>query len=361
MTSIPNPHSQIPTRLSRREFVHIGGLTAFGLGLSSCLGGRATAAAAAKAKRAILIWLDGGPSHLETFDVKPDAPREVRGPLVPVGTSVPGIQISECLPQLARRMQHAAIIRSVTSPLGEHNLGTHYLMTGYPPTPALEYPAIGSVVAHLDRAERTLPRHVAVPNFGIGGKRYSGNGYLPENPRPFAVGGDPSRPDFRVAGLDYYPGVAGDRIDRRREYLARLEDFSRGGESSSDNLPTAFEQAYRLVSSPAAKAAFDLTKEPAATRAKYGPRSIGQSALLARRLIEGDVPFVSINYPGWDTHDNLYTRLKEGYTGAQVPQGLIPSLDLALSALLDDLLDRGLLSETLIVVMGEFGRTPKLN
>src|SRR5262245_34217835 len=286
MPAIRNPQSAIH-HPSRRDFVRIGGLTALGLALPQL----ATAAPTAKAKKAILIWLDGGPSHLETFDVKPAAPREVRGPLVPIDTNVPGIQVSECLPKLAQRMQHAAIVRSVTSPLGEHNLGTHYLMTGYPPTPALEYPAIGSVVAHLDRAERTLPRHIAVPNFGVGGRRYSGNGYLPESTRPFAVGGDPARPDFRVAGLDYYPGIAGERIDRRREYLQRLESFSRGIESSAEQVPTAFEQAYRLVSSPTAKAAFDLAKEPAAIRAKYGPRSIGQSTLLARRLIEADVPF----------------------------------------------------------------------
>jgi hypothetical protein len=346
--------------LNRRDFVKIGSLAALGLGWPHLLPRPAHAAGKATAKRAILFWLDGGPSHLETFDVKPDAPSEVRGPLAPIPTSVTGIQISECLPKLAQRMQHAAIVRSVTSPLGEHNLGTHYLMTGYPPTPALEYPAIGSVVAHLDQQERTLPRHIAVPNFGVGGRRYGGNGYLPDQTRPFAVGGDPSRPDFRVRDLDYYPGVAGERIDRRRQYLERLEAFSRGVESSPpDDAP--FEQAYRLIASPQAKGAFDLTQEKPATRAKYGPRTIGQSALLARRLIEADVPFVTVNYPGWDTHDNLYTRLKEGYTGAQVPQGLIPSLDLALSALLDDLSDRGLLSETLVIVMGEFGRTPKLN
>jgi hypothetical protein len=354
MSAIRNPQSAIHNP-SRRDFVRIGGLTALGLGLPQL----AAAAPNAKAKRAILIWLDGGPSHLETFDVKPDAPREVRGPLVPISSSVPGIQISECLPKLAQRMQHAAIIRSVTSPLGEHNLGTHYLMTGYPPTPALEYPAIGSVVAHLDRSERTLPKHIAVPNFGVGGRRYSGNGYLPEQTRPFAVGGDPAQPGFRVRDLDYFPGVAGERIDRRREYLQKLENFSSDVEQSKP--VGTFDQAYRLISAPAAKAAFDLKQEAPAMRAKYGPRTIGQSTLLARRLIEADVPFVSINYPGWDTHDNLYTRLKEGYTGAQVPVGLIPALDLALSALLDDLSDRGLLAETLVIVMGEFGRTPKLN
>jgi hypothetical protein len=365
MSAIRNPQSAICHRPSRRDFVRIGALSAFGLGLPTLFAPRAVAAPAAKAKRAILIWLDGGPSHLETFDVKPDAPQEVRGPLAAIETNVAGIRISECFPKLAQRMQHAAIIRSLTSPLGEHNLGTHYLMTGYPPTPALEYPAIGSVVAHLDQAERTLPRHIAVPNFGVGGRRYSGNGYLPDETRPFSVGGDPSRPDFKVRDLDFYPGLAGERIDRRREYLQRLESFSRSiDQPASDgtrSVPATFEQAYRLISSPAAKGAFDLTQESPATRAKYGPRTIGQSTLLARRLIEADVPFVTVNYPGWDTHDNLYTRLKEGYTGAQTPVGLIPSLDLALSALLDDLAERGLLAETLVIVMGEFGRTPKLN
>lgn len=343
--------------VTRREFVRLGSLAAFGLGLSHCFTRSASAATDRKAKRCILIWLDGGPSHLETFDLKPDAPQEVRGPLQPISTSVPGIQICESLPGLAKRMQHAAIIRSMTSPLGEHNLGTHYLLTGYPPTPALEYPAIGSVVAHLDAETRTLPKHIAVPDFGVGGKRTSGNGYLPKAVRPFEVGGNPAQADFRVQDLDFFPGLDSERIDRRRQYLEALDRFSRGEEVAAKPL----EQAYRLIASPEAKAAFDLSKEPAETRAKYGPRTIGQSTLLARRLIEAGVPFVTVNYPGWDTHQNLYTQLKEGYTGAKEPVGLIPMLDLALSALLDDLADRRLLDETLIVVMGEFGRTPKLN
>ena len=344
--------------VTRRDFVRIGGLTAFGLGMTDFFAHRATAEGKsdAKASRAILIWLDGGPSHLETFDLKPDAPTEVRGPFQPIATSVPGVQICELMPKLAARIQHAAIVRSVTSPLGEHNLGTHYMLTGYPPTPALEYPAIGSVVAQLDSTQRTLPRHIAVPNFGVGGKRLSGNGYLPLVTKPFEVGGDPAKPDFRVRDLDFYPGLSSERLDRRREYLQQLERFEGNDENGKP-----FDQAYNLIASKEAREAFDLSKESAAARAKYGPRTIGQSTLLARRLIEAGVPFVTVNYPGWDTHQNLYTNLKEGFTGAKVPVGLIPSLDLALSALLDDLSERGLLDETLIVVMGEFGRTPKLN
>ncbi len=348
--------------VTRRTFVRIGGLSAFSLGLSSFLARSASAASIpGQAKRCILIWLDGGPSHLETFDLKPDAPQEVRGPLLPISTSVPGIQICESLPSLASRIEHAAIIRSMTSPLGEHNLGTNYMLTGYPPTPALEYPAMGSVVAHLDGETRTLPKYVAVPNHGVGGQRMNANGYLPKAVRPFEVGSDPARPDFRVQDLDFFPGIDGDRIDRRRQYLEALDRFSRGVETSKDSPPKPLEAAYRLIASPAAKAAFDLNQETAATRARYGPRTIGQSTLLARRLIEAGVPFVTVNYPGWDTHQNLYTQLKEGYTGAKQPVGLVPMLDLALSALLDDLVERGLLDEALVVVMGEFGRTPKLN
>ncbi len=359
--------------LTRRSFVRIGSLSAFGIGLSHFLARSTSAAPApAKAKRCILIWLDGGPSHLETFDLKPDAPQEVRGPLQPISTSVPGIQICESLPNLASRIEHAAIIRSLTSPLGEHNLGTNYMLTGYPPTPSLEYPAIGSVVAHLDGEPRTLPKFVAVPNHGVGGQRMNASGYLPKSVRPFELGSDPARPDFRVQDLDFYPGLDGERIDRRRQYLEALDRFSRGVEGtlrvpSDDNgtrsVPTTkpLAAAYRLIASPAAKAAFDLNKESSATRAKYGPRTVGQSTLAARRLVEAGVPFVTINYPGWDTHQNLYTQLKEGYTGAKEPVGLVPMLDLALSALLDDLADRGMLAETLVIVMGEFGRTPKLN
>lgn len=368
----PFPWSPSRGSLSRREFVRIGGLTALGLGLGLGTPQRAfptertpqtfSTERPGKAKRAVLIWLDGGPSHLEMFDLKPDAPSEVRGPFQPIATSVSGIQISELFPQLATRMQHAAIARSVTSPLGEHNLGTHYLQTGYPPTPALEYPVIGSVVAHLDEFPRSLPAHIAVPSFRVGGQRLSGNGYLPRSTQPFEVGGDPAQPNFRVQGLDFYPGVDGQRLDRRRQYLEQLDAFARtADESVSESQAKPFEQAYRLIASPAAKAAFDLAQESDATRNRYGRRTIGQSTLLARRLIEADVPFVTVNYPGWDTHQQLYTRLKEGFTGAKTPVGLVPSLDLALAALLDDLSDRGLLDETLVIVMGEFGRTPKLN
>ena len=354
--------------VSRRDFVRIGGLTALGLTLPELLKLQAASAAEIgkttppKAKKCILVWLDGGPSHLETFDLKPDAPAEVRGPFKPIATSVSGIQICELLPRTAALMNKAAIIRSVTSPLGEHNFGAHYLLTGYKPTPVVEYPSFGSVVAHLSGSQEVLPRHIAVPNFRVGGGKQAGQGYLPAATRPFSVGGDPAKPEFGVRDLDFYPGLDAERVERRRKFLAALDRFSQGVESAeAPQADPEFEQAYRLVTSRDAKQAFDLSQEPAELRAKYGPRTIGQSCLLARRLIERGVPFVTVNNTGWDTHQNQYTQLKEGYTGAKIPVGLVPSLDLALSGLISDLFDRSLLDETLVLVMGEFGRTPKLN
>ncbi|MEQ8789108.1 MAG: DUF1501 domain-containing protein [Pirellulaceae bacterium] len=361
-----NPLIQRCDGVSRRDFVRVGGLTALGLGLTDLLRLRVASAkintAASRASRCILIWLDGGPTHLETFDLKPDAPAEVRGPFQPIATNLAGVQISELMPHTAKVLDRLAIIRSMTSPLGEHNFGAHYLLTGYKPTPVLEYPSIGSVVAHLRGAASVLPPHVAVPQFRVGGGRLAGNGFLSEASRPFSVGGDPAKPDFRVRDLDFYPGIDDERIDRRQTFLSALDGFQREVETS-DAAPSdpGFQQAYRLISSREAKQAFDLRDESPATRQRYGPRTVGQSCLLARRLIERGVPFVTVNNPGWDTHTNAYTRLKEGYTGAKVPVGLIPSLDQALAAMVGDLDDRGLLDETLIVVMGEFGRTPKLN
>ncbi len=363
--------------VTRRDALRVGALTALGLTLPELLRRRAAAAEVSKgesrpqAKSCILIWLDGGPSHLETFDLKPDAPAEVRGPFEPISTSLAGVQICELFPRTARLMDRIAIVRSVTSPLGEHNFGTHYLLTGYKPTPVLEYPSYGSVLASVRGEQGDLPAHVAVPNFAIGGGKFSGAGFLPATCRPFSVGGDPARPEFTVRDLQPFPEVTPERLERRRDFLAELDRFSSGVEEAATRGDGAgepraprdpqFEQAYRLVTSPQAKRAFDLSAEKPEVRDRYGHRTVGQSCLLARRLVERGVPFVTVNNVGWDTHQKLYTSLKEGYTGAKVPVGLVPSLDNGLAALLDDLHDRGLLDDTLVCVMGEFGRTPKLN
>ena len=350
----------------RRELIKVGGLTAFGLGMGDYLQSQRVWAAEneplRKAKSCILVWLDGGPSHLETFDPKPEAPLEVRGPLQTIATTIPGVRFSECLPKTAAAMNQIAIVRSMTSPLGEHNFGTHYLMTGYKPTPVLEYPAYGAVVSQLYGGSGVLPSNIAVPNFRVGGSLLTGGGYLPAATRPFSVGGDPSRPDFAVRDLDFFQGLNLTRLDRRRQFVAALNAFEENKSRNRNQLSDPdLERAFQLIASEDAKRAFRLEEEPESLRQKYGGKSIGQSCLLARRLVERGVPFVTVNNRGWDTHEQLQVRLKDGFAGAKVGVGLIPSLDHALSALIWDLDQRAMLDETLVVVMGEFGRTPKLN
>ncbi len=374
-------------RVDRREAMRIGGLSVLGsawagyglgalgvgtLGLGDWFRlqrlqaagleqGEATSNRVATAKSCILIWLDGGPSHLETFDPKPLAPSEVRGPLETIATSIAGVRLGECLPNTARIIERIAIIRSMTSPLGEHNFGTHYMMTGYKPTPVLEYPTYGSVLAHFHPGTGVLPAHMSVPDFGVGGSRLSGNGFLPSAVAPFSVGGDPARSDFKVRDLDLYQGISLQRLDQRREFVSALDRFAPGASSADPSVDSDLERAFNLIASPTAKRAFDLSEESPALRQRYGSKTIGQSCLLARRLVEAGVPFVTVNNRGWDTHNDLVTRLKEGYTGAKIGVGLIPSLDMALATLIQDLQDRRMLDQTLVVVMGEFGRTPKLN
>ena len=344
--------------VTRRDMLRLGSLTALGLGLPEFfrLQTAATERAQPRAKSCILLWLDGGPSHLETFDLKPHAPAEVRGPFQPIATNVPGMEISELLPQTARICERLAIVRSVTSPLGEHGLANRYLLTGYKPSPVLEYPSFGSVTASLQTNPSVLPPYVAIPDV-----RSAGAGFLGTDHEPFATGGDPAKPDFRVRDLDFFPGIDAARLRRRREYLAEFDGAQAAFEAGPIPADSAFERAYRLVTSPAAKRAFDLNEEPANIRARYGPRTFGQSCLLARRLVERQVPFVTVQYTGWDTHEGLVLRLRDGYTGAKVGVGLVPTFDLAYAALVGDLADRNLLDETLVIAMGEFGRTPKLN
>lgn len=352
--------------VTRRDLIRVGGLSALGLGLGDFFGIQQAMASenqlTVKAKSCILIWLDGGPTHLETFDPKPDAPSEVRGPLDTIATNVSGVRINECFEKTARMMDKLAVVRSMTSPLGEHNFGTHYLMTGYKPTPALVYPTIGATVAHVRNASSVLPPYIAVPNFKAGGVNSQGNGYLPPATAPFSVGGNPDRHDFKVRDLDFYRGLNLTRLDRRRQIVNAFDEFSRAKDAAATTQSDPnLERAYNLIASTEAKNAFELSEEPADVRARYGRGSgsgIGQSCLLARRLVERGVPFVTVNSSGWDSHQSI-VQLKERYPGDR--NAHLPSLDRALSALIGDLSDRGMLDETLVVVMGEFGRTPKIN
>ena len=345
----------------RRDLLHVGGLTAFGLGLSDLL--RATSSAAdspiaPKAKSCILIWLDGGPSHLDTFDLKPDAPAEIRGPFSPIQTNVAGVHVCEQFSRTSQMMDKLAVIRSLTSPLGEHNFASHYLLTGYKPSRALTYPSIPSVQKHLSDEIASTPTNVALarPNGMLGA------GYLPDSTLPFVVDGDPSKAEFRVRDLELGSGLNSARLHRRRNFRQAIDEMARVTQerlSQSASSDSAFDQAFRLVQSKQARAAFDLGKEPQSVRNRYGRHRVGQSCLMARRLIEAGARFVTVTDRGWDTHQEIYLALKEGFTGGTA--GKIPKLDQAFSALITDLVDRSLLDSTLVLLMGEFGRTPKLN
>ncbi|MEM9587566.1 MAG: DUF1501 domain-containing protein [Planctomycetota bacterium] len=354
--------------VTRRDLVRVGGLTALGLGLGDLFRMRRLIAAessgtslvdGATAKSCILIWLDGGPSHLESFDPKPEAPEEVRGPLATIPTNLSGVRIGECLPRTAQIMDKLAVVRSMTSPLGEHNFGSHYMLTGYKPTPALAYPTFGATLAHVRSRPGVLPPNIAVPNFT---NNVNGSGFLPPATSPFAVGGNPSRPDFKVRDLDFYQGLDLKRLGRRRDFVAALDEFSRAGDAAASSISDPdLQRAYDLIASPSAKAAFNLSEEPNQLRASYGRdqgNNIGQSCLLARRLVERGVPFVTVNNRGWDTHQDIL-KLKERYPGDR--NAPLVALDRAVTALVTDLSDRGMLEETLVIVMGEFGRTPKIN
>ena len=300
---------------------------------------------------------------MEMFDLKPHAPSEIRGPFSPISTSVAGIQVGECLPELAKRMDKVALVRSMTSPLGEHNFGTHYMLTGYKTDAGFTVSVVpcrgGRISARAwgsyPKTSRYRTTELAVPISAAADS-------CPRRYIRFRVVRDPATPDFQVRDLDFFQGLDVTRLSRRRDFVRALNRFSDSIQSSSDApADPELEQAYRLITSQDAKNAFNLDNEPRDVRHRYGPKTVGQSCVLARRLVEHGVPFVTVNHRGWDTHANMYTRLKEGYTGARKPVGLIPSLDLAFSALIDDLDERGRLDETLVVVMGEFGRTPKLN
>lgn len=361
-------HNSASRFQSRREFLRVGSLAPLGWATHSLLANHqllASSTVAPIARRCILVWLDGGPSHIDTFDPKPNAASEVRGPFAAIPTAIPGIAISELLPQMAARLDRCCLIRSLSSELGEHNLGTQYMLTGYAPSPVIEHPTWTSVLqqqmATSPKVSSTnqlvspsaLPASVAIPRFQAGGSTFNPTGFLDAQFGPFSVNSDPAKDDFAVTGLQLPATLTDDRLSRRHEYLKRAN-----GSTSNDPLT---DRAFDILASDAAKRAFDLSQESPSTRDRYGRKTIGQSCLLARRLIEHGVSLVTVIDHGWDTHDNVVTRLRDGYTGAKVPVGLVPSLDQALAALLDDLQHSGLLTETLIVVMGEFGRTPKWN
>ena len=347
--------------MSRRDFLHLGLLTTFGLSVTDLLRLQARAADAparsAKTKSCILIWLDGGPSHLDMFDLKPNAPSEVRSQFKAISTSVTGLHICEHLPRTAALMQDVALIRSLTHELSNHDTGTRFMLTGHRPTPALEYPSLGSLVAQARGFGEAMPPYVAIPSDGVGGDSNAARaGFLPGAYSAFNVGNDPSR----VGVLQSPEGVSFARGEQRREMLRKMDAFTQHVEEgpATRDRDAFYEQAYRLLASAEAKTAFELSREKPESRERYGSSPIGTGCLLARRLVEAGSRFVTVVDTGWDTHQQIFRELPDSrFPGS----GKLPALDRAYAALLTDLRERGLLDSTLIVLMGEFGRTPKLN
>lgn len=344
--------------ISRRDFLHVGMISTLGLSVADLFRLQASQGASRRtASSCILIWLDGGPSHIDTFDLKPDAPSEIRSEFEAISTSVPGIQICEHLPRTARVMHEVALIRSLTHELGNHDTGARFMLTGNRPGPSLEFPSLGSIVASRSGFKNPLPPYIAIPGDNVGGNSGAAKpGFLSGAFSAFNVGQDPSR----VRDLNPPEGVTFERSERRKEMLERMDSFSRYVEegSGTKDRDAFYEQAYRLISSPKAKAAFDLSREKPAIRERYGHGKIGTGCVLARRLIEAGSKFVTVVDTGWDTHNQIFRELPDSrFPGS----GKLPSLDRAYAGLITDLRERGLLESTLVVMMGEFGRTPKLN
>ncbi len=295
-------------------------------------------------KSCILLWMTGGPSHIDTFDLKPEAPGNIRGEFQPIDTSVPGIQISEHFPRLSQRMQHAAVIRSMTTPESDHQLASYHIHTGYQQRAGgLSFPALGAIAsAELGRAESALPHYVVI---GTGPRAGTTSGFLGQRHQPLYVG-DPLR------GVQYVDPVVDDqRFDRQLGLLRELERsfYTRYQTPATQAHGIAIDDSVRLMRAPALNA-FDLSRD--SRRDAYGQTNFGQGCLLARRLVEAGVSFIEVKMreADWDTHQQNFPRTK----------ALSLEVDTALAALLDDLQDRRLLERTLVVWMGEFGRTPQI-
>lgn len=354
-----NNPSKDGLRLSRRQAIKRGIAGAAGLWMAGRLSLPAVAAARqlktkadAKAKSVIQIWLWGGASHLDTFDPKPEAGNDYCGPFNnPVATNVDGIRICELLPLLAKQADKYSIIRSLTHGVNAHETAAYLVQTGRPPGGRDVYPCIGAVVSLFKGYDAgytgLIPPYIVLTRLQ---GRFSESGFLGQRYKPFATGGDPAKTPFAVEGV-VAPGISRERQQNRRALLGQLNTFQRAlaGTPTMTALAKAEEEAYDLILGEGAKV-FDLTQESDDIRERYGRSTFGQSCLMARRLVERGVPYVTINYEGWDTHKQHFQAMRRK----------LPELDKGLASLIQDLADRGLLGSTIIWCCGEFGRTPKI-
>ena len=376
-TACPDFHQW---NLLRRDALKVGGLGMLGLNMPTLLRAAENAGGLpARAKQVIFLFQWGGPSHLDTFDMKPEAPAEIRGPLQPISSVVPGLPVCEHFPEMAKRMDQVTLIRSMTHTMKNHNSAGYYALTGHAPpsddqrlrdSPDL-WPAYGSVVDALAPNQNELPTFVSFPHTISDGSVTPGQhgSFLGKMHDPFFFKSDPNEPGFKLPELSLPRGLEPNRMQRRRELQrlvdqqARLLDRSIQARGFDDY----YEKAISMLTSDEVRAAFDLERESETLRSRYGRNTYGQCCLLARRLVEAGVKFVTVyfsrsiggrrvNDGGWDTHGFDDTRMYKIVDKYQHPM-----TDQSLPALLDDLKERGLLDETLVLWMGEFGRTPKIN
>jgi hypothetical protein len=337
--------------IRRRDFLRVGVIGSTGLSLAGYLRmAEAGQVSGGKATSAIFVNLGGGPSHMDTFDLKPDAPKEFRGEFNPIATSVPGVEISEHLPKLAKAADKFTILRGVSHSLAAHDLGSKYMNTGNRPIPSLEFPGFGAVVSKELSSPPDLPPFVAIPTTP------QVAGYLGVEFAPFSTNSTPKAgTPFTVRGITIGRGLSIGEIEKRRNLLNDLDSTFRGHEKESDlinGLDRFSQRAYDIISSPRSRQAFDTSKESPELTKLFNESPTAQSCLLAARLVESGVRFVSVSMGGWDTHQQNFDRLKTR---------LLPELDSALSGLFNALYQKGLLETTAVFVTGEFGRTPKIN
>jgi len=353
--------------VTRRDFIQVGLGGVLGLGLCDLLRLRAHGAEApgisgsrnGKNVNCILIWLDGGPSHYESFDPKPDAPSDIRGEFKTISTKVPGIQFSECVPKLAGVADKFTVVRSICHKDPNHGGGNHYMMTGMPtPVPVAcgafvtFHPSFGSMVSYDRGIRKGMPAYVSIPEVS----RSGGPNFLGAQHAPFVIDGYPNSESFKVRDVTLPPNISEGRAASRQELRHSLDGMKRFADTLADDPAVSFDKFYErgldLVSSREAQEAFDIHKEDKAIRDEYGRNDFGQRLLLARRLIEVGVSFVTVYNGGWDHH----TKIFDAYRGDQMKR-----LDQGLATLIADLDRRGLLENTMVICLGEFGRTPKIN
>ena len=344
----------------RRDFLKLGASGLFGLTLPQLLRLQASAAATEKPKRranaVILLWLGGGPSHQDIWDLKPDAPEGIRSLFKPIPTKADGVRISEHLPMTAQSADKISIVRSLYHTIPSHGPASVFMTTGNKPTPALEYPSLGSLTAKLLRSEKGVPPYVS-----FGDNRRISSGYLGTAYNPFLVEGNAGGKggkgggSLRVRGIQLPTGFTLEELENRDKLFHDFDDTFRSLDRSADlvdGLDAFHKQALEILRSDKTKKAFDLNAEAQTVRERYGSSAFGQGALAARRLVEAGVRFVTISLGGWDTHGKNFDALSKR---------LLPTLDRTLSALIDDLSQRGMLDSTIVYCAGEFGRTPKIN